>query len=504
MTFTNYSYIICSALSKNIQLYDVTFLVFKRLCYFSIHGKIHKKGDKRLIRNKSNKKIVRYKRHLSINIGTILFGLIFIYIIINLIIYMTSSRVTIYEVTAGPLSGNYHFTALALKDEQIVTAEESGTVSYYAKEGSKVGKGNSIYSVNDGGLNSDLSSDEDTTFSTKDLSGIRNEASAFSENFREVSFQNVYNFKSNIQGSILDLVTEKAMNRINESGDISYTNSYTAPQAGIIVYSIDNYENLSESDITMETFDQKNYIRTNLRSDRNIQMGEPVYKLLTSENWSLIIPLNDKYLGELSGMSQIRFRFLKDGTSFNSDFSVIQNGDQYFGKLEISNSLIRFATDRFIEIELIINQQTGLKIPNSALAVKEFFEIPKEFAQYDGENPSVITLMQETYANDGSAIIREVEVPVYREEEDSFFIDDAVFQLADYVLKGEERFQILEAEELMGVYNVNMGYAVFREVDVLDSNEEYSIVKAEDVYSLSQYDHIVLNASDVTENQIIF
>ena len=72
------------------------------------------------------------------------------------------------------------------------------------------------------------------------------------------------------------------------------------------------------------------------------------------------------------------------------------------------------------------------------------------------------------------------------------------------MLKGEERFQILESEELTGVYNVNMGYAVFREVNVLDSNEEYSIVKAEDIYSLSQYDHIVLNASDVAENQIIF
>ena len=54
-----------------------------------------------MIRNKSNKKIVRYKRHININIGTILFGLIFIYIIINLILYITSSHVTIYEVTAA-------------------------------------------------------------------------------------------------------------------------------------------------------------------------------------------------------------------------------------------------------------------------------------------------------------------------------------------------------------------------------------------------------------------
>lgn len=461
-----------------------------------------------MIKNKSNKKIVRYKRHFGFNIGTVLFGIIFLYIIFNIMIYMTSSHVTIYEVTAGPLSGNYHFTALALKSEQIVTAEESGVISYYAKEGGKVGKGNSVYAVNaNDTLSIDVLSsqtDEDTTFSAKELSGIRSEAASFSENFKDVSFQSVYNFKANIQGSILDLVTEKTMDRMNESGGENYINSYTAPQAGIVVYSTDNYENLSASEITSEMFDQKNYIRTNLRSDRVVQIGDPVYKLLTDEAWSLVIPLTENDLEDLSGKTQIRFRFLKDGTSFNADFSIIQNGEDYFGKLDISNSLIRFASDRFIEIELIITRETGLKIPNSALVVKEFFKIPKEFAVYTDESPSTITLTRETYAGDGSAVVSTVEVPVYRQDEEAFYIDDAVFQMADYVIQGEERYHITESEQMTGVYNVNMGYAVFREVTVMDSNEEYCIVEAEDEYSLAQYDHIVLDSSSVTENQIIF
>lgn len=455
-----------------------------------------------MIQNKNNKKIVRYKRRFSLNIGTLLFSLIFVYIVINLLIYATTPHITVYEVTLGPLSGNYHFTALALKSEQIVTAEESGVISYYVKEGGKVGKGNSVYAVNDG--NALSYTDEDITFTTKDLSSIRSEASSFSQNFRSASFQSVYNFKSNIQGSILDLITEKAMDRMNESGNISYTGSYTAPLAGIVVYSTDGYENLTVSEITSEMFDQKNYVRTNLRSDRNIQLGEPVYKLLTDEKWSLIIPLTSKDLEELSGKMQIRFRFLKDGTSLNADFSIVQNGDDYFGKLDIGNSLIRFAADRFIEIELIISRETGLKIPNSALVVKDFFKIPKKFAVYSGDNPSTITLTRETYANDGSAVVSKVEVPVYREEEDAFYIDDTVFQLADYVIKDEERFHIVESEQMTGVYNVNMGYAIFREVTVIESNEEYCIVKAEDEYSLAQYDHIVLDASAVTEDQIIF
>lgn len=458
-----------------------------------------------MVRNKSNNKIVRYKRRFSFNIGTLLFGLIFVYIIINLLIYVTTPHVTVYEVTTGSLSGNYHFTALALKQEQIVTAEGSGVINYYVKEGGKVGKGNSVYAINDktsAAMNS--YTDEDMTFTTKDLSSIRSEASSFSENFKTVSFQNVYNFKSNIQGSILDLITEKAMDRMNEDGNLSYLNAYTAPAAGIVVYLTDGYENLTTSEITMEMFDQKNYVKTNLRSDRNVQLGEPVYKLLTDENWSLIIPLTSKDLEELSGKMQIRFRFLKDGTSLNADFSIFQNGDEYFGKLDIGNSLIRFASDRFIEIELLISRERGLKIPNSALAVREFFKIPKEFAVYDAENPSTITLTRETYASDGSAVVSKVEVPVYREEEAAFYIDDTVFQMADYVIKDEERFHIVDSEQMTGVYNVNMGYAIFCEVTVIDSNEEYCIVESEDEYSLTQYDHIVLDASAVTEDQIIF
>lgn len=454
--------------------------------------------------NKGNKKIVRYKRHFWFNIGTLLFGLILVYILINIGLLLTTSHVAIYEVTADSLTGNYHFTALALKSERIVTAQESGTISYYAAEGGKIGAGNSVYSINENGETASTVSQttQDITFSTGELSNIRSESASFAENFDKSSFQSVYNFKSNIQSSILDLIAEKSVEENNTS--LNTLNSYTAPESGIIVYSTDGFEEVTASDVTLEMFDQKNYVRTNLREDRTVQVGDPVYKLLTDEDWSLIIPLTDSNLAELSERTQIRFRFLKDGTSFNADFSIIQNGDNYFGKLDISNSLIRFASDRFIEIELVLSRETGLKVPNSALIVKDLFRIPKEYAVYTGDNPDTITLTREGYANDGSAVVSDVTVSVYQEDEDAFYIDDTVFELGDYVIKDDQRFHIVESEQITGVYNVNMGYAVFSRVTVQDSNEEYSIVEAANEYILAQYDHIVLDASTVAENQIIF
>lgn len=96
---------------------------------------------------KKNKKITKMKRFPLFNIGTLMFGIVFVYMIICIVIYLTSTHVTAYEVTAGPLSGNYRFSALALKSEKIVTAEQSGNINYYAREGSKVGAGNNVYSI---------------------------------------------------------------------------------------------------------------------------------------------------------------------------------------------------------------------------------------------------------------------------------------------------------------------------------------------------------------------
>ena len=131
--------------------------------------------------NKGNRKIVRYKRHFWFNIGTLLFGIILIYILINIGIFVTTSHVAIYEVTADSLAGNYHFTALALKSEQIVTAQKSGMITYYAAEGSKVGAGNNIYSIDEytGSESASFQTAQEIIFSASELSGIRSESAFF-------------------------------------------------------------------------------------------------------------------------------------------------------------------------------------------------------------------------------------------------------------------------------------------------------------------------------------
>ena len=50
-----------------------------------------------------------------------------------------------------------------------------------------------------------------------------------------------------------------------------------------------------------------------------------------------------------------------------------------------------------------------------------------------------------------------------------------------------------------GVYCINQGYPVFRQVVIRESNEEYAIIESTTAYGLSRYDLIARDASQVKE-----
>ena len=67
----------------------------------------------------------------------------------------------------------------------------------------------------------------------------------------------------------------------------------------------------------------------------------------------------------------------------------------------------------------------------------------------------------------------------------------------------EESFTVSRRATLIGVYNMNKGYADFKQINILYQNDEYAIVKPNTKYGLSVYDYIVLNAESVRDDQFI-
>ncbi len=449
----------------------------------------------------NRKKVTKYRRYSFLNIGTFLFILVFIYMIIMVFMYLTQSHITSYEVKKGTLTGNYRYDALALRDEMIVEATHSGSVRYFEREGAKASAGGTVCAVDETGSLT-VQSVDDFEMNAEDEDRLQDIISTFTINYSPESFQRTYDLKSSVEGLITEVILDNS-----DNATIS-RNAFEAPVSGFVLYNIDGFETVTDADLTSSMFSRNNYTSVNLRSQETVSPGDPLFKLVTSEDWALYFPLDSKMVIELADTGTIKFRVLKDNVTFSSSFSIIQNGDETFGRISLDNSLVRYATERFLEIELIMNKKSGLKIPVSAISSRSFYMIPSDYVIINDDSEEEVVLITETFNEDGSSNVRYLTANVYSQSGDDYLIDaevldeDAYLQMPD---SGNRKLVgDLDTSKLYGVYNINKGYAVFREITIIDENEEYCIVEPNSMYGLAAYDYIALDASQVTDDQIVY
>ena len=88
----------------------------------------------------------------------------------------------------------------------------------------------------------------------------------------------------------------------------------------------------------------------------------------------------------------------------------------------------------------------------------------------------------------GESITEFLPVNIYYEENETVYLDPNVFQENDVIIKPEstETYQLKEKKSLKGVYNINKGYAMFKQINILSESEEYYIVEEGNSYGLFQ------------------
>ena len=99
----------------------------------------------------------------------------------------------------------------------------------------------------------------------------------------------------------------------------------------------------------------------------------------------------------------------------------------------------------------------------------------------------------------------ETDAYSYDETEGVYYMDTSVLKTGDVLYKtdSQDTYTVSKRATLIGVYNVNKGYADFKQINILYQNDEYSIVRANTTYGLNVYDYIVLDGSAVSDDQII-
>lgn len=464
--------------------------------------------------NRNEAKIIKYRKPRNINPAYLIFLVIGVYLIIIVYNYITSKHIAGYEVKAGSLAVNNSYRAVALREEQLERANADGYISYYAREGERVAKGAMVCTIDSSGNLQNLlgiDSGNDGNLTNEDLGELRNEIISYKKNYSNFNFDSVYDFKYNVEGTVAKLSNKNvlaSLNQITDRSILDHVNFGYSGESGIVVYSYDDISVVKDDEIDDSLFDEQLHEKKQLKTNEIVTVGDITYKLVTGENWSVVIEIDEEKAEMLKDEGYVKIRFVKTGDVSWGKINIIQNGDKFYCRLDFTNSMITYASERYIDIEMLLNTQTGLKVPNSAIVEKDFYLVSQNCVTYNETDEG---LVRENYSEDGDIVAQFVPAQIYYsgEEDDPYcYVDTASFRLGDIILAQDssEKYKIEKKAALVGVYNMNKGYADFTRVEILYQNREYAIVKSSDDMKngLSVYDHIVLDGTCVNDDDFVY
>ncbi len=207
----------------------------------------------------SRKKIVSIRKYNRLNAGVIMFLVMFIYVIINVIMYFSREHISIYEVTIqGAITQEKYYTGVIARQETVSMTEAAGYVNYYIREGERVAVGDTVYTLDESGRISEiLFSDTNSNLKNADLTGLKKELTNFCLEFSNLKFDSVYGFKMDIDYQILELANVSNianLDQLLQENNGGIFQRKTSTQTGSIAYYIDGMEGLTPETVTEETF----------------------------------------------------------------------------------------------------------------------------------------------------------------------------------------------------------------------------------------------------------
>jgi len=462
---------------------------------------------------KRNPKVRKMRKPLNINVGVIIFAIIFVYLAFSVTAYLSKDKIQFYEVVEGGIVSDQSHTGLILRQEEVKNSTSAGYVNFYLREGKRASVGTRIYSLDETGGLKNLMEEiqtEEQPISDENLRDLRKQLDSFVLSFEDSEFSSVYDQRYDLENSVMEYAsfdTVDQLDRLATEAGISFQ-QITSDVSGVVSYGIDSYEGMTAADVEEGSFDRTSYSKTIRQSGEMVDSGVPIYKIVTSESWNLIFQISEEEIERYRDRTSLTIRFLDGSLTTSGAYSMITGKDgKTYGKLDFTKYMEQFIGDRFVDFEIVEDQTSGLKIPISAVTDKNFFLIPADYITQGGDS-SDQGFNKEVYTEEGTSVVF-VPADIYYSDERYYYVDageNGEFKNGDYVVKPQstERFQIGQTASLQGVYNINRGYAVFKQIEILDSNDEYYTVKQGTSYGLSVYDHIVLDASMVQEGQILY
>ncbi len=465
---------------------------------------------------RKNSKVIKLNRRARLNSTIVIFIIILVYVIASVIKSVSKEPITTYKVSASNINNNISCTGIALRSENKVTSNKSGYLIYFIREGDKVKSNSPVCTVDETGnvITSIKAAGENDNgnelFTNSDYSDIRAAIDSYKASYSDEQFSMFYNFKSDIESKVMELSSQVMMEQINSGGaQVSSTvQNMKATTSGVVTYYIDGYEKKTPETLSEEDFNQTNYKKNSLKTGDILDSGSTIYKIISEENWHIVCQISNDQAKSLANEKKLRFTINGSPNEISADFSFLQKDNSTFLVLSLNKYMVDYINERFLNIEIILNKFEGIKVPNSAIIEKETYKIPKNYILEDEDSSvksvNVMRFNEDATSTDASE--ENVELIIYSTDEDFYYVDEDAFKDTDQVKAGKSAKLVpvmsLEREKIDGVYLANTGIADFVEIEIVKSQDEFSILK-DDGY-LKEFDNIVLDSNQVTDNQTLY
>lgn len=158
--------------------------------------------------------------HLHMNLGTLIFLIIVIYLMAYILSYLGKSKLAIYEVSASDIVDSIDGTGVILRKETLVHTEQSGYINYYVQEGSMVRQNGTVYTVDTTGkvrkyLKQML--EKKNSVSQDEKEQVVEKLKVFSEGYTDNNFSLLYETQNDTVSTLLCIYRYNACCRIKKS-----------------------------------------------------------------------------------------------------------------------------------------------------------------------------------------------------------------------------------------------------------------------------------------------
>ena len=413
----------------------------------------------------------------------LIFILIILYLILSLIKNYFGNNSLTYTVIRDSMSLVEKTKAFLLMDEEIYKSNTNGYLYKIFDNNSYVSNNNYVACITENIF-------YDDNYQNLNLSKLYN-FKKIKNTFREISdiklnvLNTNYNFNNNeiynFKISNIDYVSNKT--NINEL--------VLSKSSGIVSYNIDGFEN-----ITMDNFENK---YTSMMYKKNvhknfdvIKNNDDVFKIIKSDYYKLLFKSSFNFDNNKNDI-YINIKNIGATAKCNVNSFYNSKGDKFY-YIELDDYLISLIDNRIIEIDIKQNKNTGLKIPLSSITTLNCYHIPKNFVFFDDSINSYYVKKINKYGE-----ITNTEIRVIKIDNNSYYINEKdvynKLNTGDYIKSDDDSNLLISNQVIInGVFIKDRGLENFKNIDIIDKNQEYAIVSENTYNGIKIGDKIALNS----------